>query len=125
MVDLVEKTFRTGETIITEGHFASNLYILREGGVEVVKQSGNGKQIQVGRIGPGEFFGEMSLLDPKQSINSATVRATELARVAIIKQEDFDQFLGQITPGMKKLVQNLVYKLRKTSARLLELSYQE
>lgn len=116
-MDFIEKVFGKNETIITEGHFASNLYIIREGKVEVFKRCRTG-EIKLAELGPGEMFGEMSLLDVEHSIHSATVRTVDPVKVAIINKDDFDKYLGQMSPIMKKLVQSLVQKLRDTSNKL-------
>ena len=112
----VEKIFRNGETIISEGHVASSLYVIRKGKVDVIKRgSGEDKEILVSQLGPGEFFGEMSLLDPEHSIHSATVRAAEETTVAITDRSNFDRYLGNMTPGMKSLLRHMVQKLRETT----------
>ena len=117
----VEKKFKAGETIITEGHSANSLFVIRSGGVEVLKQVEKGKEVAVANLGPGEFFGEMSLLDPKSSIHSATVRAVQESVVAITERADFDRYLGTMSPGMKSLLLHMVKKLRDTTEKLAKL----
>ncbi|MBW7996239.1 MAG: cyclic nucleotide-binding domain-containing protein [Candidatus Glassbacteria bacterium] len=114
----VEKVFHSGETIISEGHFASSLYVICQGKVDVFKHGKQKEQVLVAQLGPGDFFGEMSLLDPEHSIHSATVRAAEDTTVAITDREDFDRYLGKMTPGMKNLLLHLVKKLRDTTEKL-------
>ena len=124
-MEFIEKVFGKHETIITEGHFASNLYIIREGKVEVLRRSKTGKEVKLAELGEGEIFGEMSLLDTEHSIHSATVRAVDSAKVAIVNKNDFDKYLGQLTPLMKKLIMSLVQKLRDTSSRLCALTEED
>ena len=111
----IEKVFRSGETIISEGHEANALYVIRKGKVDVLKRGSGGEQVLVSQLGQGEFFGEMSLLDPEHSIHSATVRAAEETTVMITERRDFDRYLGNMTPGMQKLLGHLVRKLRETT----------
>ena len=87
---LHEQTFDKGEVIVREGQFGRNFYVIRKGLVEVLKKQGD-RDIPITVLGPTEFFGEMSLLDPEHSMHSATVRALETTRVTIMSQEDFDQ----------------------------------
>ena len=117
----VEKKFHSGETVITEGHSATSLFVILSGKVEVLKRGNQGTEIKVAELEKGEFFGEMSLLDPESSIHGATVRAMEDTTVAITERSDFDRYLGSMSPGMKSLLLHLVKKLRDTTEKLAQL----
>lgn len=110
----IEKSFRKGDVIIKEGHSGSTFYVILEGMVEVLKHLGD-KDIVVNVLGPNEFFGEMSLIDPSQIKRSATVRALEDTRVAIMTRRDFKQYLGNLSPGMRNLLIKLASRLKKTT----------
>ena len=111
----VEKKFLNGETIISEGHSATSLFVIRQGRVEVLKRGVEGRDVKIAELKAGDFFGEMSLLDPQSSIHSATIRAAEDTTVAITERSDFDRYLGTMSPGMKNLLVHLVKKLRDTT----------
>lgn len=117
----IEKVFRSGETIISEGHFASSLYVIRKGRVDVIKRGVGKQEVLITQLGPGEFFGEMSLLDPERSIHSASVRVVEDTTVAITDRGEFNRYLGKMTPGMKGLLLHMVKKLRETTDKLCRL----
>lgn len=117
----IEKTFLSGEIIISEGHFASSLFVIRRGMVDVIKRDTSKQEVLVTQLGPGEFFGEMSLLDPEHSIHSASIRAAEDTTVAITDRGEFDRYLGRMTPGMKALLLHMVQKLRETTNKLCHL----
>jgi CRP-like cAMP-binding protein len=117
----VEKKYHQGDTIITEGHAASCLFVIRSGKVEVYKRGGQGQEVKVAELQKGEFFGEMSLLDPGSSIHGATVKAMEETTVAITERSDFDRYLGSMSPGMKSLLLHMVKKLRDTTEKLANL----
>ena len=113
----VEKTFRKGDLIIKEGHFSNNFYVILEGSVEVVKRKGSG-EVRLAVLKEHEFFGEMSLHDPKHSMHSATIRALEETKVTIMSKEDFEKYIGQLTPGVKNLLRKMAIYLRETSQRV-------
>ena len=113
----VEKTFQKGEVIIKEGHFSNSFYVILKGSVEVVKRKGR-QEVPLAVLGEHEFFGEMSLLDPQHSMHSATVRALEPTKIMIMSSEDFDSYIGSLTPGMRNLLTKLVTRLRKTSKKV-------
>jgi len=66
--EFMERTFAAGETIAEEGE-AGRTFIVIERGEVTVTVHGE----EVGRLGPGDSFGEMALID--KSARSATVRA--------------------------------------------------
>ena len=80
MAKHIEKTYCKGEVIIKEGHSGSTFYVILEGLVEVLKRRDN-RDIVVNVLGPNEFFGEMSLIDPDRIKRSATVRAVDHPRI--------------------------------------------
>src|ERR1044071_10276195 len=61
--------------------------LIREGRVKVTMISPEGKEIILSMMGPGEFFGEMSLIDNEP--RSATVIATETLDLVTIWRRDF------------------------------------
>jgi CRP/FNR family cyclic AMP-dependent transcriptional regulator len=66
--EFMERTFAAGETIAEEGEAGRTFIVIERGEVTV---SVHGKE--VGRLGPGDSFGEMALID--KSARSATVKA--------------------------------------------------
>lgn len=64
------ESFRAGEQVVVEGTLGDALYLILTGSCDVVK---GGRQLA--RLYPGEFFGEMSLVEP--AARSATVIAAE------------------------------------------------
>src|SRR5436190_22272163 len=63
--------------------------LLREGHVKVTMISPEGKEIILSILDPGDFFGEMALLDDEP--RSATVVATESLELVTIWRNDFLQ----------------------------------
>jgi CRP-like cAMP-binding protein len=65
-----------GEVVVQEGVEQSELYIVIAGDLEVVIKSG-GEEVTLGKIGPGDCIGEISIFEPGPA--SATVRVLEQA----------------------------------------------
>lgn len=77
---LEEKSFATGDFIIREGSSGTNLYLITEGSVEVLKSRGSGDDLdpmlsRIAVLKTGDTFGEMALIDIQP--RSAMVRALE------------------------------------------------
>jgi CRP-like cAMP-binding protein len=113
----IEKTFRKGEVIIKEGRTGKTFYVIQQGMVEVIKRQDD-RDIVITVLGPNEFFGEMSLLDPNIEKRSATIRAVEDTTVKIMDKEDFERYLGKLPPGVQNLLSKLVTRLRETNTKL-------
>ncbi len=56
-----ERTFDSGEVVFDAGDSGDFLFIIQAGEVELIRESASGRHL-VGRLGAGEFFGEMSVV---------------------------------------------------------------
>lgn len=89
-----EQIFAVGEPIVQQGEPGSSMYVVLSGRVQVVLEPSNR---EVATIGPGGFFGEMSLLTGEP--RSATVRAASDVRVLEITAERFRE-IALARPGL-------------------------
>jgi CRP/FNR family cyclic AMP-dependent transcriptional regulator len=94
--------------------------LIKEGQVKVTMISPEGKEIILSMLGPGDFFGEMSLLDDEP--RSATVIATEPLDVYTIWRSDFLQILDENFSITKKVFAELSKRLRTASNRIESLA---
>jgi CRP/FNR family transcriptional regulator, cyclic AMP receptor protein len=70
---LVECRFDTGATVVTEGDPGRSLFIVKSGRLAVSKRANSGSVIPISVLEPGDFFGEMTLIEMQN--RSATVVA--------------------------------------------------
>ncbi len=78
--ELPEKSFKPGEVLLAEGGREGILYVLIDGGVEILKGD-----IQVNAVSdPGSIFGEMSVL--MEGPHTATVRVLEPSRMYVAER---------------------------------------
>ena len=70
---LVERRFDVGATVVAEGEPGRSMYIVCSGELVVSKLGKSGRVIRVSCLGPGDFFGEMTLMEMQH--RSATVVA--------------------------------------------------
>lgn len=61
--DLQECTLPPGDFAFKEGELGRELFVVVSGELEVLKQSQSGEQARVALLGPGDWFGEMSVID--------------------------------------------------------------
>jgi CRP-like cAMP-binding protein len=67
-----DRKYQTGQEIVTQGREGIGLFIVVSGHVEAVRERLDGTKLAMNQFGPGDFFGEMALLDdgPPQSRRS-------------------------------------------------------
>ena len=94
--------------------------LIKEGQVKVTMISPEGKEIILSMMGPGDFFGEMSLLDNEP--RSATVIAMETLDLVTIWRSDFLQILSENFSITKKILAELSKRLRSASNRIESLA---
>lgn len=106
-----EHDFSAGQIVVTQGTPGQAFYLILSGRVELVRDGAS-----LGTFGPGDFFGEMSLLD--QAPRSATVRAVEPTTCIMISSWDFKALLEQHPSIAVKLLEVLSRRLRVADERL-------
>ena len=84
--------FAGGENVFVEGSQAHSLYIVERGELAVFVQDSSGREVEVGRLGPGDAFGEMALLTGEP--RSATVRAVSESALYRIDKDAFAEVLA-------------------------------
>ncbi len=75
-----ERVFRPGDVVFDEGDPGAVLYVIQAGEIELTRRSASSPRL-VGRLGPGEFFGEMSVVLG----GARTVRATAACEVRLLE----------------------------------------
>ena len=108
------------EVVFHEDESGDVFCLIREGRVKVTMISPEGKEIILSMLGPGDFFGEMSLLDNQP--RSATVIATENLELLIIWRSDFLQLLHENFSISRKVLAELSRRLRSASDRIESLA---
>jgi CRP-like cAMP-binding protein len=69
---LAERRFEVDDTVFREGEDGRSMFVVHSGNLLVCKAGESGRAIHMARFGPGDFFGEMSLLAMQP--RSCTVR---------------------------------------------------
>jgi len=98
-----------GERIVSEGELGDELYLIVYGRVAVSK-GGH----RLASLGPGESFGEISVLD--EGPRTATVTAIEQTEVLAIASEDFYEILHEQAEIAEGVIRILVKRLRDADA---------
>lgn len=85
--------FEPGEAVFHQGELGDRLYIILRGEAEVVREEGGGEHV-LARLGAGEYFGEMALLNQKE--RTATVRCVTPVDVLSLRKGDFSALVANL-----------------------------
>ncbi len=109
-----EVHFTIGELLLREGESGDFMYLLISGRVLAYSGDLHAPMI-LGIRGPGEFIGEMSMIDGEP--RSATVVAIEPVRALRIDHAGLDTMLQQVPDLNRRLMQILSLRLRQAEAK--------
>lgn len=120
----VVREVQAKERIIEEGTPVTHFSIVMEGIVHI-RRMANKREMLLGRLGPGSFFGEINLFDPGMATASIyamkTTKLISLEYNAIRKLMEENSAIGyKIVSAMMK---EMARRLRQTSARLVNSVY--
>ena len=119
---LIERRIPKHQTIVEEGLAGDYMYVIRDGQVKVTKLSGDGREKILGLLGPGDFFGEMSLLD--NSERSASVKSLTETRILALSRNDFLKELRNNPDLAMAVIQELTRRVRQMDEQASSLSFQ-
>lgn len=108
--------YERDETIFNEGDIGDFLYIIVSGKVSVLKNKEDGTQEQIATLGPGEYFGEMALLN--QNRRSATIKCLESIDVLALRKSDFGALMAnfnELRTSFEKTEKERKESLKKAS----------
>ncbi len=100
-----------GEAVFREGDPARDLFVVMRGEMEVLKRSQSGVDARVALLGPGDWFGEMSILDVQP--RSATVRVLAPSELLKISASDLDALYRHDTKAYAIIVLNIARELSR------------
>ena len=109
-----------GEFVVRAGEVTDALYILISGSAKVTNSDEEGREIILAILGPGEFFGEMGLIDG--SPRSANVVAQEPCELLVMNRADFHRCMQDNFQVALKLMRILVQRLREADRKIESLA---
>ena len=116
------RRFRRGETVFHQGDPGDALFVIASGTVKVVLPSDEGAEPAIVAIlGPGEFFGELAILDGAP--HSATIVSVDATEILVLHR---DAFLGLIDsdPSLRRaLLASLAAEIRRLTGHVEDLHF--
>jgi CRP-like cAMP-binding protein len=103
------RSYAAGEVIVEKGSDRGGLFVVLSGAAEV-------EAVTVHPLGPGDFFGEIALLEG--TLRTATVRATQPLRAMVFEAMDFRAFLIENPSVAVTLLEGVAERLHEAQDRL-------
>jgi CRP-like cAMP-binding protein len=116
--ELGHQLFARGEAVCRQGDPGSSFYLIRSGSISVSVKGPDGADTEVAKLGPGQYFGEMSLLTGDS--RSSTCRALEDAELLCLDRETFAVLLKDNPPVAQAMSDILAARASATQEKLNE-----
>ena len=104
------RSYPINSILINEGDDTDSLYVVLEGEVKVYASDEHGKEVILNILGPGEYFGELALMDNEP--RSASVKTIKPTKVMIIAKQDFKKVLADNPEIAFNMIQSLSRQVR-------------
>jgi CRP/FNR family transcriptional regulator, cyclic AMP receptor protein len=113
------RSYPKNAIIVTESDESDSLYVMLSGKARVYVSDAKGKEVLLNQIGPGEYFGEVTL---DGGPRSASVMAVEDCRCAVMRGADLAVFIER-NPGFAlHLVRKLAHRVRELTDNVRSLA---
>ena len=113
---VMRRSVPRGSVIMAEGDRVDSLYIVLSGRLKVMMGEADGKEVILSIIGPGEFFGEMGLID--DGPRSASVIAIEPCDLLSVTKRDFRKCMIESYDTAMTVMRVLVRRLRAADRKI-------
>lgn len=114
------RTYPANTIMISEGDSSDSLYVMLEGEVKVYASDEQGKEVILNILGPGEYFGELALLDNEP--RSASVKSLKRTKVLVITKDDFKNSLDTNSEMVYNLINALIKQVRALTSNVKSLA---
>ncbi len=119
---LIDRSYPSRSVVFEEGVPGDYMYIIKEGQVKISKLSDDGREKILEILGPGDFVGEMALLDGGP--RSASVKSTEPCVLLALSRHDFMSLLRENSEISLELIRELTRRLRETDEQVRGLLFE-
>ncbi len=117
------RCFDRGEVLVREGDPADSLHLVEAGRLAVRVTTREGERATLNLLGPGDYFGELSLLDGRTPVRSASIVALEAARTRTLPAPAFRDLRERSRGAQQLLLLLLARRVEELSGRVVEVMY--
>ena len=106
---VTQEHFEPGQVVFSQGDLGDRVYIVLSGGAEVVRSAEGGAEVALGTLGPGDWFGEMALLN--ETTRGATVRCLQAMDALSLPKRDFTVLAANL-PDLRRSFERVMDERR-------------
>jgi CRP/FNR family transcriptional regulator, cyclic AMP receptor protein len=117
---VVKRRYKRGECIVEQGKKSNSLAIVLTGRARVVTTDSRGREVILATMNPGDYVGEMSLIDNQP--HSATVRCEVQTDALILGRAEFARCLPENSSMAYAVMKGLVQRLRHADRKIESLA---
>lgn len=117
----LKRSYPKNTVLFSKGDIGDSMYVVIQGKVKAVIYSEEGREMLLSFFGPGEYFGEMAMLDGRP--RSASMVTKTFCRLMIIQREDVKRILFSNPDMAFLLLQKILEKLRDATERIEDLTF--
>jgi CRP/FNR family cyclic AMP-dependent transcriptional regulator len=107
---MVERKYKAGAEIVTQGKGGEGFFLIVTGKAQAIRTRLDGEQVVVNEFGPGDFFGELALLD--DGPRTATILANEDTNCLVLVRWEFLSLLNDDAEMAVNILQELARRFR-------------
>jgi CRP-like cAMP-binding protein/KaiC/GvpD/RAD55 family RecA-like ATPase len=111
-----KRRYRKGEIIFHKGDSGSTFHIINSGVVKLTIPSEEAEDVFLAHLGPGDFFGELALLDDRP--RSATATARDSTETLALERQDFLNFVKWYPDVAVSILAVLAQRIRNLNSQL-------
>jgi len=110
------RTYAKNTILLSEGDPSEMFYLILKGQVKIFISDEKGKEVLLNLQGPGEYFGEIAIID--KASRSASVMTIEACQIAVVSKQGFERCLAEHPELAMGLIRNLVKCVRSLTEQV-------
>jgi len=111
-----EKHYPKNAVVLTEGEMGDSLYMIQSGKVKVFIGDQEGREMILKILGPGDFFGEMSMIDKQP--RSASVTTLEASVFLVLSHSAFEKCVEKVPRVANMVMRVLATRVREADRKI-------
>ena len=119
----VKKTFPKNTVLLSEGDATDSLYVILSGKIKTIIMDENGKEIILSISGPGDYFGEMAVIDGEP--RSATIMTREPTELLIFSRSQLKVIFASHPDIVFNLMKGVTRRLREANKKIESLAFMD
>ena len=109
-------TYKPGDVIFHKDETGDTLQIIAAGSVKIYLPAEGGEEAPLAMLHPGDYFGELALMDG--DVRSASAMALARTAIMTLQREDFLTFITTNPKGAASVFRSLANLIRRQNAQL-------